>query len=158
MRYLVAACGIGFVAGLRSLTPPAAVSWGAYLGWLHLQGSPFGFMASGIAVTIFSTLALVELITDKLPQTPNRTTPGPLMARVIMGGLAGGSLGFAGGQSALAGVALGGLGGLAGAFAGYEARRRLVNQLAVKDTVVAVLEDALAIVLAYSLVRIAASA
>ncbi|HEX7336798.1 MAG TPA: DUF4126 family protein [Gemmatimonadales bacterium] len=158
MRYLLAAHFIGFVAGLRSLTPPAAVSWGAWLGWLHLQGSPFGFMASGITVTIFSTLALVELITDKLPQTPNRTKPGPLMARMITGGLAGGALSAAGGNSVLAGVAVGALGGLVGAFAGYEARRRLVTEAGMKDGVVALLEDVLAIGLACLLVWVAGSA
>jgi uncharacterized membrane protein len=157
MGYLLAAHFIGFVAGLRSLTPPAAVSWGAYLGWLHLQGTPFGFMASGITVAIFSTLAVVELIADKLPQTPNRTKPGPLLARIIMGGLAGGCLSAAGGMSVLAGVAVGGLGGLVGAFVGYEVRRRLVTELGVKDRVIAVLEDLLAIGLAFAFVRVAAS-
>lgn len=156
MRYLLAPFFIGFVAGLRSLTPPAVVSWGAYLGWLHLQGSPFAFMASGIAVTIFSTLALVELVADKLPQTPNRTKPGPLMARILMGGLAGGCLAVAGGTALLVGVALGALGGLVGAFAGYEARRRLVAQLGGKDLPVALLEDGFAVGLAYVLVRVAA--
>ena len=157
MRYLLAAHFIGFVAGLRSLTPPAAVSWGAYLGWLHLQGSPFGFMASGITVTIFSTLALVELIADKLPQTPNRTRPGPLIARMIMGGLAGGALSAAGSKSVLAGVAVGAFGGLVGAFAGYEARRRLVTEAGLKDRVVAVGEDLLAIGLAALFVLVASS-
>lgn len=157
MWYLLAAHLIGFVAGLRSLTPPAAVSWGAYLGWLHLQGSPFAFMASGITVTIFSTLALVELITDKLPQTPNRTKPGPLMARMIMGGLAGGALSAAGGKSVLAGVAVGAFGGLVGAFAGYEIRRRLVAELGMKDRVIAVLEDVVAISLAALFVLVASS-
>lgn len=36
------ALGIGIVAGLRSMTAPAAVSWAAHLGWLNLQGSAFG--------------------------------------------------------------------------------------------------------------------
>ena len=27
---------IGFFGGLRSLTPPAIVAWGAHLGWLNL--------------------------------------------------------------------------------------------------------------------------
>ena len=40
---------------------------------------------------------------------------------------------------------LGGVGGVAGAFAGYEARTRLVKTLKVPDTVVALLEDAVAI-------------
>ncbi len=38
----VFAAGIGFVAGLRSLTAPAAVSWAAHLGFLPLQHSPSG--------------------------------------------------------------------------------------------------------------------
>jgi uncharacterized membrane protein len=28
---------IGFFAGLRSLTAPAATAWAAYLGWLKLE-------------------------------------------------------------------------------------------------------------------------
>jgi len=157
MRYLLVALLIGFAAGLRSLTPPAMVSWGAYLGWLQLLGSPFAFMASGIAVTIFSTLAVVELIADKLPQTPSRTKPGPLMARILMGAFAGACLSAAGGNSVLAGVAVGGLGGLVGTFVGYEVRRRLVTELGVKDRVIAVLEDLVAIGLAYALVRVVAN-
>jgi uncharacterized membrane protein len=157
MGYLLVALLIGFAAGLRSLTPPAMVSWGAYLGWLHLLGSPFAFMASGITVTIFSTLAAVELIADKLPQTPSRTKPGPLMARLLMGAFAGACLSAAAGRPVLMGVAAGGLGGLIGTYAGYEGRRRLVTGLGVNDRVIAVLEDLLAIGLAYACVRLAAS-
>jgi len=29
---------LGAVAGLRSMTAPAAVAWAARLGWLHLEG------------------------------------------------------------------------------------------------------------------------
>jgi uncharacterized membrane protein len=65
---LILAAGIGFVAGLRSLTAPAAVSWAAHLGWLDLQGSPLAFMGSTAAVAIFSMLALAELVADKLPR------------------------------------------------------------------------------------------
>ena len=31
------------------MTAPALVSWGAYLGWLNLHGSPLSFMGSLIA-------------------------------------------------------------------------------------------------------------
>ena len=75
MIYLFAAA-IGFVAGLRSLTAPAAVSWAVHLGWLNLQGSPLAFMGSTAAVAIFTFLALAELVADKLPMTPNRTSQG----------------------------------------------------------------------------------
>ena len=152
MTYLFAAA-IGFVAGLRSLTAPAAVSWAVHLGWLNLQGSPLVLMGSTAAVAIFTFLALAELVADKLPMTPNRTKPGPLMARIAMGGLCGACLMVAAGQSLLAGAAAGGVGAVIGAFAGYEVRRRLVRDLKAKDILVAVLEDLLALGLAYWIVR-----
>ncbi|MEP7227326.1 MAG: DUF4126 family protein [Gemmatimonadales bacterium] len=107
LTYLFAVA-IGFVAGLRSLMAPAAVSWATHLGWLDLQGSPLAFMGSTAAVAIFSILAVAELIADKLPTTPNRTKPGPLGARVVMGALAGACLTVSAGQSLLAGAVLGG--------------------------------------------------
>src|SRR5690349_17778952 len=66
------AFGIGMVAGLRSLTAPAVVAWGAYLAWLNLHGSPLAFMGSTTAVAIFSVLAIGELIADKLPMMSKR--------------------------------------------------------------------------------------
>ena len=152
-KLLPLAAGIGFVAGLRSLMAPAAVSWAAHLGWLHLQGSPLAFMGSTAAVAIFSILAVAELVADKLPATPNRTKPGPLGARVVMGALAGACLSVSAGQSLLAGAVVGGVGGVIGAFAGYQARKQLVSSLKVKDLVIAVLEDLLALGLAYSILR-----
>jgi uncharacterized membrane protein len=149
---LLLAVGIGFVAGLRSLTAPAAVSWAAHLGWLSLQGTPLEFMGSTAAVAIFSILAAAELVADKLPQNPNRITPGPLMWRVVMGSLCGACLGIPAGQSLVAGMVLGGLGAVIGAFAGFEARRRLVHGLEVKDIAIAIPEDLVAIGLAYSIV------
>ena len=149
---LILAAGIGFVAGLRSLTAPAAVSWAAHLGWLDLQGSPLAFMGSMAAVAIFSILAAAELVADKLPTTPNRTTPGPLMARIVMGGLAGACLSVSAGRLFVAGMVLGGIGGVIGAFVGYEVRRRLAHGPKFKDVIIAILEDLIAIGLALSIV------
>lgn len=67
---LALALGIGIVAGLRSLTAPAVVSWAAHLGWLNLQGTLLAFMESTAAVVIFSLLALVEYLADVLPKPP----------------------------------------------------------------------------------------
>jgi uncharacterized membrane protein len=146
------AAGIGIVAGLRSLTAPAAVSWAAYLGWLGLDGSPLAFMGSAAAVALFSILAVAELVTDLLPTTPSRTAAVPLTARVVMGGLAGACLCAAAGQSPLAGAALGAIGGVVGAFAGYQARTRLAAGLGVKDAFIAIPEDLIAISCAFLLV------
>ena len=68
---MLAAFLIGFFAGLRSLAAPAATAWGAHLGWLKLD-YPLAYIGSFASVAIFSVLAVIELIADKLPQAPNR--------------------------------------------------------------------------------------
>ena len=149
MNYVFAlAFGIGFAAGLRSLTPPAAVAWAAYLGWLNLNNSPLAFMGSIIAVISFSLLALFELFADLQPSTPKRTAAMPLTARIVMGGLCGACLCAAGNQSLIIGAILGAVGGVIGAFAGYEIRRRLVAALNIKDIFIALFEDLVTIGLA----------
>jgi len=146
------ALGIGIVAGLRSLLAPAVIAWAAHFELLNLYASPLAFMGSRTAVAIFSVLAIGELIADKLPTTAKRTALVPLLARILLGGLSGASLCVAAGRSLLAGALLGGIGGLIGAFVGYEIRRRVVNNLHIKDIFVAVCEDLVAIALAYLLV------
>jgi uncharacterized membrane protein len=139
------ALGIGLVTGLRSLTGPALVCWAAHLGWLNLEGSSLTFMESTVATYAFSTMALGELIADKLPFIPNRTSPGPLFGRVVLGALSGAALCAATGYSSVAGAILGGVGGVIGAFAGYRARIGLVKASRLPDWLIAVLEDLVAV-------------
>jgi uncharacterized membrane protein len=141
---LVFAFLIGLFAGLRSLTPPAAVAWAVHLGWLKLA-RPLSLIGSLPAVIILTLLALGELIVDKLPNTPNRTAPLGLIARIVTGALTGGCVAVGGGQSAFVGAALGLIGGTVGCFAGYQARTRLVKSLRQPDLYVALLEDLVAI-------------
>jgi len=142
------ALGLGFAAGLRSLTPPAVVAWAAHLGWLNLNNSPLAFMGSIITVVIFSLLAVFELIGDVRPSTPKRTAPMPLIARILMGALCGACLCAASNQSLIIGAILGAVGGGIDAFAGYEIRRKLVTALNIKDIFVALPEDLVTIGLA----------
>ena len=153
MNYALAlAFGIGVVAGLRALTAPAAVAWAAHLGWLHLREAPLAFMASTWALVLFSALAIFELVGDLLPTTPSRTAPAPLAARIISGGFCGACLCASANQSLLVGAALGAIGAVAGAFAGYGLRKRLVTSFNVKDIFIAIPEDLIAIGLAWFLV------
>ena len=152
MTILLLSLGIGFVAGLRSMTAPAAVSWAASLGWIDLQDSPLRWMASRVSVAILTLAALAELVADKLPRTPNRTAVGPLFARLVLGGLSGAALAVSAGESLILGGVLGGVGAVIGAFAGYELRRRAVAALGGRDTAVAVFEDLVAIGLAWLIV------
>jgi uncharacterized membrane protein len=90
-------------------------------------------------------LTIAELVVDKLPKTPSRKTLGPLMGRLVLGGLSGAALCAAANQSAAVGAALGGLGGIAGTFLGYELRMRLVKTVKVPDFLIALLEDVVAV-------------
>jgi len=135
---------IGLFAGLRSLTPPAAVAWAVHLGWLKLT-RPLSLIGSLPAVIILSLLAIAELMIDKLPNTPNRTAPLGLIARIVTGGLTGACVSVGGGQRALVGAGLGVIGGIIGCFGGYQARARLVRSLRQPDFNVALVEDLIAI-------------
>ena len=134
---------IGCVCGLRSMTAPAVVAWGAHLGWLHLQDSHLAFFANKISLVVFSLFAIGELIADKLPFIPPRTQAGPLGVRILFGAMCGAALCISGAASPLLGAILGGLGGVAGAFAGYHYRRSLSGE--VPDLLLALLEDLVAV-------------
>src|SRR6185295_6378290 len=135
---------IGLFAGLRSLTPPAAVAWAVHLGWLRLT-RPLSLIGSLPAVIILSLLAITEIIFDKLPNTPSRTAPPGLIARIVTGGFTGACVSISGGRSALAGAGLGAIGGIVGCFGGYQARARLVKSLRQPDFNIALIEDLIAI-------------
>lgn len=137
--------GIGIVAGLRAFTAPAAVAWAAYLGWIHLSGSPLAFMGSLWTVGILTILALVEYVTDQLPSTPARTVPMQLGVRIAMGLLCGACLSIAGGVSLWLGAIVAAIGAVAGTFGGYRARIGLREALHAPDIAIAVPEDLIAI-------------
>ena len=135
---------IGAIAGLRSMTAPAMVSWGARLGWLHLEGTPLAFLGSPITSYIFTALALGELVADKLPTTPSRKTLAPFVGRIGTGALSGAAIGAASG-GLLGGLIAGALGGAAGTLGGSEFRSRLVKAIGGRDLPIAILEDVIAI-------------
>jgi uncharacterized membrane protein len=149
---IVLAFGFGVVAGLRSMTAPAVVAWGAYLHWIHLSGSPLAFMGARWAVGIFTLAALGEFIADLLPVAPARTSAFPLMARMVVGFLTGASLAVAGGVSLWLGGVIGAAGAIAGAFGGYQARVGLVRTLRVPDALIAIPEDAFAVAIGVLLI------
>jgi uncharacterized membrane protein len=144
-QVLLLAFLVGVIAGLRTMTAPAVVAWAANRHWLNLLSSPLAFMGSTAAVAVFTVLALGELVVDKLPSTPNRTRLLGLIGRSVFGGLSGAAVAASGAQSITPGAVLGVAGAIAGAFAGYEVRRRLVRALKVPDFVIALLEDVVAI-------------
>ncbi|RBP09065.1 putative membrane protein [Roseiarcus fermentans] len=136
----------GLVAGLRTLTAPAAVSWAARLGFLHLDGTWLAFMGYAWTPWIFTALAVVELITDQLPSTPSRKVPLQFGARLVSGALCGATLGASGGAW-IAGLVAGVIGAVIGTYGGAEVRARMAKAFG-RDRPAALIEDAAAIALA----------
>jgi uncharacterized membrane protein len=121
---LVAAFLFGVVAGLRAFTGE-----GVYF-------APRG----GIAGIAFPILALAEYVGDALPQTPPRTTIGPLLVRCASGAFMGWT------AARVFGAIVGVAGALIGTFGGYRARMWLIANTAALPA--AILEDVVAIGLA----------
>jgi uncharacterized membrane protein len=135
----------GIVAGSRAMTAPAAVSWAASLGALHLEGTWLAFMASRWTAWIFTVLAVVELVTDQLPSTPSRKVPMQFGARIVSGALCGATIG-ASGASWIAGFIAGVIGAVIGTLGGAEVRARMAKAFG-RDLPAAGIEDVAAVVL-----------
>ncbi|MBO9710717.1 MAG: DUF4126 domain-containing protein [Caulobacter sp.] len=143
MTLYVFALLIGVIAGLRAMTAPAAVAWGAHLGFIPLQGTPLAWLGGSVAPWVFTALAALELVADQLPKTPSRKVPMQFGARIIAGAFCGAAIGFAG-HAWVGGAVAGALGAVLGTLGGAEARGRLAQAFG-KDTPAALLEDAVAI-------------
>ncbi|MER8966213.1 DUF4126 domain-containing protein [Mesorhizobium sp. M0184] len=135
---------IGIVAGLRAMTAPAAVAWGAWLGWLPVADTWASFMGHWIAVGIFTILAIAELVTDQLPSAPSRKVPQQFGTRIVLGAFTGAVIGATGGAT-IGGLIAGAIGAVIGTLGGAEARKRLAAAFG-KDPPAAFIEDAVAIV------------
>lgn len=139
-RSLILAFLLGATAGPRTSAPLAVVSAAARLGWINLKGSPLAFLGTTQAVAVTAPMAIGELVVDKLPDTPDRTMPVGVGARVLSGAVSGAAV--AGGRSwqgALAGTA----GSIVATYVGHAIRTRVSRALG-QDWPVAAAEDLLA--------------
>lgn len=143
MTLYLAALLLGVIAGLRAVTPVAAVSWAASLGILNLSGTPLAFLGAAPTPWIVSAIALGELINDKLPKTPSRKVPLQFGGRIVSGGLAGAAVGLSAGAP-LPGLVLGAVGAVIGTLGGAWARGRLAAALG-RDLPAALAEDLVAV-------------
>jgi uncharacterized membrane protein len=88
-------------------------------------------------------LAALEYAVDLHPKAPPRTGATGLFARACSGGFCGGALLASAGHSIIAGVVVGALCAIAGAYAGFAVRLRAMH--AVGRVPAALLEDGVAI-------------
>jgi uncharacterized membrane protein len=141
---LLLALLIGVIAGLRALTAPAVVAWGAFLGWIDVEGKWSEWVAHPITVTVLTILLVVELVTDQLPKTPSRRTPPQFITRLLMGAFAGAVIGSAFFHTFSA-LGAGIVGAVLGTLGGAEARSRLTAANGGKDRPAAIGEDIVAV-------------
>jgi uncharacterized membrane protein len=142
---------IGIVAGLRTMTAPAAISWAAWSGWLALEGSWFAFLGNSWTPWIFTLLALGEFVGDQLPSTPSRTVPLQFGARLLSGAMCGAAIASPHGAM-LGGLLAGIVGAVIGTFGGHAFRLRLASAFK-KDLPAALVEDVIAISGAWLIVQ-----
>ena len=150
---LLLALLIGVVAGLRALTPPAVVAWGAALNWLPVDGTWAQWVGHPITVTVLTILLVVELVTDQLPSTPPRTVTPQFAARIVTGAFAGAVIG-AGFHYTFSSIGAGVIGAVLGTLGGYQARRRLVEANGGRDLPVALTEDVIAVLGGFAVVAL----
>lgn len=146
------AATLGFVAGLRSMTPLAWLSRTSKLDPEPANAAEEA-LDSPTARIVTSMLASGELIGDKLPIIPNRLKPGPLTGRLIIGGLVGMRICRRYHQSLVVGALLGAASAGAGSYAGNYARTKLAENTKIPSFVPGLAEDGLAMGLAWMAVR-----
>ena len=148
MSWLLAIPLLGAATGLRSLTPMAVLCWFAYLGYLPVGGTWAGWTTRLWVALVFTLLAAGELAADKTDWIPDRIAPGPLLVRLVLGGVAGSICAMTLNGAGIEGVVLGVVGAARGAFCGVMIRRDLAQKFECGDWPVAFAEDLFAIILA----------
>lgn len=149
LAWLIAIPVFGAMTGLRSMTPMAVLCFFAWRGHLDVSGTWAFWTAKPVTALVFAILAFGEYIGDKLPKTPNRTAPFPLVARIAFGALVGAIAATGLQGSAIEGGFLAAISALAGTFISFHLRQMLTKEKSLPDLPIAIAEDILAIGLSF---------
>ena len=130
----------GSLAGARTMSAPAALSWAARSGRVAVAGTKLAALAHPTTTAILTAAAAGELVGDKLP-IGSRTSSVQLSGRLLSGALCGAAIGLP--RDPVAGLLVGMAGAAAGAFTTAALRTALARRLGA-DLPAALLEDAAA--------------
>ncbi len=133
---------LGAVAGLRAMMAPALLG---YFVMRRANKNFADFTASSNIALILGLLAAGELVGDKLPNTPNRTEPAGLVARIASGAVVGRFICRKQKKSVFAGITLGAAAAVAAAYAGENIRREISARTGISSALLGAAEDAAAI-------------
>lgn len=143
------AAAAGIATGMRGSMALAAIAVAARNGSPDVGDHfPGRLLGTRPAMPLLLLAVAGELIGDKLPATPSRLLPGPLLGRCATGALTGAVIGRGRGGSTLGGAAAGSLAALASSWVGNKGRAAIVARTGLPDPVVALGEDVLAILFA----------
>jgi uncharacterized membrane protein len=132
---------MGVVAGMRSMTPIAVVSWAASRQPPSTHTTPLSMLSSPAVSKITLALAAAELLGDKMRSAPDRIiTPG-ILARVATGAIAGAAV--APSRDRTLGAVLGATVAVGSAFLTLALRRRAIRDRG--QTSSGLIEDAVAL-------------
>jgi uncharacterized membrane protein len=146
---------------MRSMMPAAALaqtlnrSKPSIPQFARRRRQPAAALASDRAASLLPLAAAGELVGDKLPVTPARTGPAPLLGRIGAGALAGAAVAAARRQSPILPAVVSAVSAAVSSFAMMEARRRVGDEFDLPDPAVAVVEDALAVGISVAAARAA---
>jgi len=136
--------GMGLLTGARSLSGLALIS--DKLGRPKSRLVFFRNPKYPGTIKVLKVLAIAEMAGDKFPFAPHRTALGPLLGRVVAGGLVGALMfrefGKGGSSGYWLGAATGSLAAAAGAYAAYGFRHWAGRGRLVPDFLLGLMEDA----------------
>lgn len=145
---------IGVIAGMRAITAPALLSHKLVRTIPTKEPKkPVHYLAQPLVAIGLEVLAGMEILGDKIPHGPNRTSPPQFITRIASGATCGAFLSEVEGAPAPIGAVLGGLGAVVGTLLFFNLRRWLDHDLGLPDAVGALTEDALAIGLGWQVVN-----
>ena len=136
------AAGLGAVAGLRSMAAPALLSRAVQRGEVgELRDTRFAALGFPKVSTTLQLLMVGEMVADKTPFIPSRTSAPALIGRALSGALVGGALFAAEKRRPASGAVLGALSATAAAYVGETLRTKGAEKFEGPDQILGLLED-----------------
>jgi uncharacterized membrane protein len=132
---------MGFVAGMRSMTPIAVVSWAARRNRSLSHNIPLSILSSPVVSKATLALAAAELLGDKMHSAPDRIIVPGILARVVTGAIAGAAV--APRQDRTLGAVLGASVAVGAAYLTFQLRKQAIRTGGQAST--GLIEDALAL-------------
>ena len=146
--------GLAAIAGIRSMAAPALLSKAVGRGDVgNLAETPFAALGSGRVPALLEALMIGEMVGDKTPFIPARTSAGPVFGRALFGAIVGAALSASSGRGGARGALVGVLSALAGVYAIDRLRSGATQELGVPDRIFGLLEDGLVLSVGNRLLR-----